>query len=187
MRVFVAVELSEEVRESVGRWVSELRRLGAKVSWVAAENMHLTLVFLGEVSGDRLGVVEAIVCEEALATPGFSMEGVGAGTFGSERAPRVVWAGVEAPPPLADVQGRLTRRLADKGFGVDLRAFRAHLTVGRVRGREGVAALTSAVASATHKRFGTAEVRRLVLMQSHLGAGGARYSIVRTFGLMNEE
>lgn len=182
-RVFVAIELTDSVQAALAGWIRDLRSAGAKVSWVRERNLHLTLVFLGEISSKRVVAVGRIQDEEAVATPVFDVAVRGTGCFGSTQYPRVVWAGVEAPVNLADVQRRLTNRLKAKGFEVDGRAYQPHITVGRVRGREGVAALTSVVASANNIDFGKVTVRRLVLKQSLLGPEGAEYSTRWASGL----
>ena len=184
IRCFIAVELDEAVRAALGHEVDRLRRVGAKVSWVRPENMHLTLVFLGEIMAKRLEAVCGIMDGEAGSAAPFRLRVEGTGTFGSVRVPRVVWAGMPDPPAsLAALQGGLTERLLGKGFEVDRRAYTPHLTLGRVRGAARAAELTSAIASANNIDFGALSVTRIVLMQSHMEAQGVRYSMVHESGL----
>lgn len=177
-RVFLAIDMPPDVREAVAAAQQALMRTGARVSWVREENIHLTLVFLGEVIPKRIATVcEAMdaICSQA---PGFSVRVAGAGFFGSPSHPRILWVGIVDPPDaLTALQRALTDRLAGRGFEVDRKRFKPHLTIGRVRGAAGVDALTSALAMANNASFGTVPVQRVFLMQSHLESQGVRYTI----------
>ncbi|MBI4839470.1 MAG: RNA 2',3'-cyclic phosphodiesterase [candidate division NC10 bacterium] len=82
MRLFVAVNLPSEVRERLATVQDRLRRAKADVSWVRAENIHVTLKFLGDVEAKRLERVRPALAEEARAGAPFSMEVSGVGSFG---------------------------------------------------------------------------------------------------------
>ena len=184
VRVFLAIELSDAVRDELTRAQRPLKALPVRVSWVRPENLHLTVLFLGEIVPSRVATVATILDDACAAHPPFSFEVTGLGTFGSPRRPRVIWAGVPDPPDaLRGLQQALRTDLRVAGIDVEIRAFRPHLTLGRVRGPQGEPQLTSAVASANNTRFGEVSVQRVQVMQSQLDASGARYAILRESGL----
>ena len=138
--------------------------------------MHLTLVFLGEVMPRRIATLVEIMEEAARHARCFDLNAAGTGTFGGPRSPKVIWAGVQDPSgSLVALQVRLTEQLAGRGFAVSRKAFSPHVTLGRVRGRQRVAALTAAVASANNTCFGIVPVQRVSLLQSTLSPAGSHY------------
>lgn len=176
VRAFIAVDLAPAVRAELARVIGEWKRAGADVRWVREENLHLTLVFLGSVEVRRLDAVRPLMDALAAEVAAFELTAAGAGTFGPRSAPRVLWSGFAAPPAgLMTLQQGLTDRLAERGFDVTGKAFQPHVTLGRVRSRRGLAALTAAVASANNRSFGVVPVQRIQLMQSLLSPQGARY------------
>jgi 2'-5' RNA ligase len=178
IRAFIAIEVGDEVRRSLKRLQERLRYCGATVSWVRPENIHLTLVFLGDVWPRQVGAIAESMDRIAAATPAFRFEVEGLGFFGSDRSPRVLWAGVEEPAGLlAGLHPPLLESARQVGVQVEMRAFNPHVTFGRVRSRRNVDALTAEVASAKNTRHGNVAVGRVVLIKSRLGPEGARYSI----------
>lgn len=181
LRLFIAIDLHDEVRRSLSRLQDDLKETGANVSWVRPSNIHLTLVFLGDVVEKRVPGIKAVLDERAVDVEPFRFEVREAGCFGSARAPRVVWVGVhEDGGQLQALQAGVSRALHEIGFEAERRKFKPHLTLGRVRSPKGVGALTSALASAKNSALGWVEVDRLSLYQSRLDPEGAPYSVLHT-------
>lgn len=173
MRAFLAVPLDETLRAAVHRAVEDLRGAGADVAWVAPENFHVTLQFLGEVPDD-------VQLDFSPPGPPFEVELAGIGMFGD----RVVWAGVRgAVDRLAD----LARRAAEAGERIGVpredRPWSAHVTVGRVKSRKNLDRLRARAERWKEQRFGAWAVRACVLMRSLLTPRGAVYSVVNEFPL----
>ncbi len=184
LRAFIAIEINDGVRKSLAGLEEALKASGARVGWVAPANIHLTLVFLGETFAARVPELAAALNAIAAGTPRFSCEVAGAGFFGSPRSPRVIWVGVrEEAPVLPGLQARLAEAVCALGFHVEDRAFKPHLTLGRVRTRHRVDELTSLLQSANNTRHGSVDVCRLLLMQSHLEHQGVRYSVLHSSAL----
>lgn len=184
LRVFIAVEISEEVREALRRLQDTLKRAPARVGWVAPENVHLTLAFLGDVFRAALPGFEAALDAVALDAAPFRFEASGAGYFGSARSPRVLWVGVsDESGGLGRLQERVATAARGLGLKVEDRPFKPHLTLGRVRSPQGAHELTSLMASAKNTGCGWVDVQRLLLMQSHLEHQGVRYSILHASAL----
>lgn len=177
-RCFVAIEASEEVRAAAARLQEKIRRTGAHVSCPKAGNLHFTLAFLGDISPESAGGLAARLDAEASAANPFTLSVSGVGTFGSPRALRVVWAGVENSPALNGLQGAVAGAVRDAGLPVDDRPFHAHLTLARVKSSRGAGALTSLIPSIKSVRLGEVPDTRVLLMRSHLDQPNARYSLL---------
>jgi len=137
VRTFIAVKVSDSVRESLTNLIGDLGDSGADVKWVAPENLHLTMKFLGNVLETKIDEVAAAVSRacEGISRFGISLEGVGA--FPSIRRPKVVWVGViKGKDVLINLNKNIEAELEPIGFERERRRFSPHLTIGRLR-REG--------------------------------------------------
>lgn len=176
MRLFVALNPPAEERERLHEATLPLREAGLPVRWAAPEAIHLTLKFLGWVRPEQVDRIVEVVAEAASKTQPFEMPVRGFGAFPSLRRPRVIWAGVEATPPLRCVKHDLEWLLAPLGFEREVRAFQPHLTLGRAR-KEAQAGdfrdFETLVAEADY--LSSFPVETVDLMQSRLSPAGARY------------
>jgi 2'-5' RNA ligase len=176
VRLFVAINLPDAMRQDILRVVEPLRRLGLPVKWVDATGIHLTLKFLGEVSAPRVGELSAAVARAAGRARAFTLPVGGFGAFPSEAHARVVWVGCEAVPALELLQHDVEREFAALGFPLEGRPFRPHLTLGRAnrQARGGVPHLTEPLARLVY--HGEVVVRSVELMESRLAPTGAHYT-----------
>lgn len=128
MRLFLAVGFDTEIRDALCEAIRRLRACCESGRFTERENLHLTLVFLGEVPAGRVGFVKEAM--EQARIPAFMLCIGGVGFF---RRPGgdICWAGVERSGALAAAYGELCGKLAEKGFGVEKRPYRPHLTLGR--------------------------------------------------------
>jgi 2'-5' RNA ligase len=188
-RLFVALEPPDPVRRRLAALADELRRAAGRaageVRWVAPENVHLTLQFLGAVPEERVPAVEAAL-RDAAATAGrpLSLSLHGAGGFPNARRPRVLWAGLEGDVPLlAALVTELGARLAKLGFPPEDRPFAPHLTLGRAKDGRGAPGLAGALAAATQAEATPWRATELVLFESHLSPKGPRYEVIARAGL----
>lgn len=186
MRCFVAVDVPAEVRARVAELIGRVRQAAprADVRWSSVETLHVTLKFLGEVPDARVGHVERALARVASGHAPLALEAGGAGGFPSASRPRVVYVGILGQATeLARLAGAVDGALETLGFPRERRAFRAHLTVGRVRsprGAEGLAGALRAEAGATAGAWTAAEV---VLYRSRLHPTGAVHDVVARFAL----
>lgn len=179
VRAFIAVKLEADVRQALAEVQTKLKRSGAHVGWVQPENIHLTLVFLGNIGSNGIpGLSSGLDGISARKAP-FSLEVNGIGSFGGKR-PKVVWAGVEGSgmAALNVLQAEVAALVTSQGFVLEERAFHSHLTLGRVRSPRGAAELVSAMEAVKDIRFGTIAVRSVYLMRSQLQPQGPVYSVI---------
>jgi 2'-5' RNA ligase len=135
-RGFIAVDLSERVREALRALSAELAAgtPGPPLRWVRPESIHLTLQFLGETDEAKAPQIAAALDDIAADSKRFTL-GLGElGCFPNPRRPRVVWVGVAGETEaLGRLQARVERAMAALGWEPEKRAYQAHLTLGRVK------------------------------------------------------
>jgi RNA 2',3'-cyclic 3'-phosphodiesterase len=137
VRLFIAIELDGTAREAIAaeqkRIASSMRDARGSLKWVRPEQMHLTIVFIGEVDEARAASIVEVVCRPVAAVP-FDLVFQGAGVFPPHGAPRVLWIGVSRGlAELTDLQREMASRVANCGMELESRPFHPHLTLGRWR------------------------------------------------------
>jgi 2'-5' RNA ligase len=132
MRAFLAVELSDEIKESYRRFVDEGRRRWRELRWVRVESAHLTIRFLGETSGKQAEKLRAELEAASAALRPFRIALGAGGAFASRRVPRVLWLGVEGgKEDLSRVAREAEAAARRAGFAAERRPWNAHLTLAR--------------------------------------------------------
>ena len=183
MRLFVAAELPAGLRDRLGSVQESLRQAPLPVRWVRPEGIHLTLKFLGEAPQTRLGEITAALRAAGEGIAPFHLEACGAVPFPVRGTPRLVWVETrgdrEAARRLAAAIDAATARI---GFPAEAREYRAHLTLGRVKGpgRGEWRAMLERVAG---QAAGPFDVREYVLFHSRPGPEGAVYTALQRFPL----
>ncbi len=180
MRLFVAVELDPAVRAAAERTADDLRhqlrptRLDAR--WVASDNLHFTLVFIGQVE-DAAAQSFVAAIERPFNQAPFSLRLGRCGAFPPSGPPRVLWIGLgEGADGLRQLQAEVVRRLQPLGFEPEARPFSAHLTIARVRDVSRAAARDArAIVTAASVPDAGYLVTRVTLFRSHLSPKGSRY------------
>jgi len=127
MRLFVAIDLPEAVKDHLGIICCGVPR----ARWVLPEQMHLTLRFIGEVDG---GLFRDI-CEELAGIHGeiFSLQLEGVGFFPPRGKPRVIWVGLHKLDALLRLRYRIESRLIALGLEPEARKFSPHITLARLK------------------------------------------------------
>ncbi len=168
IRLFVAVPLPEEVRRRLVGLNSGLK--GAR--WVAEENMHITLRFIGQVDETGAGDIDQRLGE--VRAPAFDLALAGLGCFESGGRGRSVWAGVGKSESLAYLRDKVESAVVRAGLEPEGRKFKPHITLARFKK---VPSRRLAPMLAEHGGFsaGPFLIDRFVLLQSHLSHKGAAY------------
>lgn len=187
MRSFVAVEVDSSVKDALLRIIDRLRRVPADVRWVARENMHLTLKFLGEIDEAQAARLRELLRVETSRFAPLELEFVGLGRFPPQGAPRVVWAGCRGDvDKLKGLAAAVERTAKETGVPPEERPFSAHLTIGRVKSPRSGRALADAIAGFADDPFGKQTVRSFTLYKSTLTPDGPIYEAVERFELRQE-
>jgi RNA 2',3'-cyclic 3'-phosphodiesterase len=177
IRGFVAVLLPDGVRARLAATAGELRTQAPGLAWVRAENLHLTLRFLGQIEPRTLEGVREAVKHAARSVAPFALTLGGLGGFPAGRPPHVVWAGVRSgAAELAALHAALESALIAQGIPGEGRPFHGHVTLARARDRRGARGFVDRLGEAPP--FGEVRVTALHLMRSELDPRGARYSVL---------
>ncbi len=180
MRCFIAIDIDEATRSRIEELQEQLQREAqfgkSDAKWVAPENIHLTLKFLGEVRDADIAEVCRIVADTAGDHERFAVEAANVGSFG--RPPRVVWVGIDDAGNLAKLQKDLDERLADAGWPTDQKQFHGHLTLCRVKNTQAGKMLANVLKHQEPVSVGTIFVDSLCVYSSDLTAAGAVYALV---------
>ena len=186
-RLFIAIALPEDVRRCIAdfqrEWQGGLR--GKFIRWTPVEQVHLTLRFLGDVSSAAVPELEAALRRACEGVAGFELSAGGSGCFPDARKPRVLWIGVSgAVEALAELQARVVQETQTWGE-VEARAFRAHLTIGRVKNAPPPALreIAHCAQTLTCGELGHWRVSEVLLMRSELSSAGARHSTLAKIAL----
>lgn len=180
MRLFVAIpfppDLALRASEILPASLPGLRR-------VKAENLHLTLAFLGWTPDERLDEVISAATEAAATVSPFTLAFDRAGRFPERGRPRVVWLGIaEGAPSVLDLGTGVYAGLRSRGLRFDDRPLAPHLTLARVAD-DATAAEAKTVGAALGEvsvpsvRF---EVTEIAVVRSILSPKGPRYTALAT-------
>lgn len=174
MRLFVAVDIPENILATLDALVAQLRP-SARIQWSPAHNFHITTKFIGEWPDERNGEVDATLRRLTGRAP-FQVSVRGLGFFPNARAPRVFWAGVDAPPGLGELASDTDRALASLGIESEKRKYSPHLTLARIKEPVPLGPLHAAVSELPSTEFGAFTTDRFCLYQSRLQRGGSVYT-----------
>jgi 2'-5' RNA ligase len=188
VRAFVSIELPEETKRNL----SEVERVlgGSRYSfvrWVKPENLHLTLKFLGNISGARVDDSISAMKDVAKEVSSFHLDFLQLGAFPDLKQPRIIWVGIGGEvEKLSLLQQKVESALTSRGFAVESRPFVPHLTLARLR---------EETLYGEKKKFGARvvgagieldcplEVTTVSLMKSQLTPQGAIYTCMAAVGL----
>lgn len=128
MRLFIAINFEEHIKNPLQDIITELKKSSIQGKFVNKENMHLTLEFLGEINDNKVEAIKNAM--DQISTKSFSMELSGIGYF-KRREGNIYWVGVKENDILYKTQAELHNMLLGKGFDLEDRQYKPHLTLGR--------------------------------------------------------
>lgn len=194
MRLFVALEIDQEIRVRIASFMTDMRGLAPAVRWVQPESLHVTLKFIGERPDATVKDIETAL--RRISGKPFQLSFRGAGFFPSEKSARVFWIGIHADTGLADLAGQIERSLVPLGIEPEKRAFSPHLTLARAGNGSGApsrqkgdrpnrqfSALQSKLSTMPAPDFGTMNAAEFFLYRSQLSSRGAQYTKIARFPL----
>jgi 2'-5' RNA ligase len=194
MRVFLALDIDEDIRNKIARFMESVRDFAPEARWVRPESLHVTIKFIGERSDEEVEEIESSL--RTIEAGGIEMNIRGYGFFPTARAPRVFWIGIEAGPPLPDLAAMVDEKLASIKIPKEAHAYNPHLTLARGFGGSGSPGwrkgdgpnrsfqrLQEKLSALPSVEFGKMTACQFFLYQSQLLAGGSRYTKLASFPL----
>jgi len=185
LRSFVAVEIPAEIQNALASSSAPLQTALPKplVRWVAPQNVHLTLKFLGDVSPANLERLAEALKVEAAEHETFTISVSGLGAFPNPRRARIIWIGLDAPAALLALLRGVEAVTSRLGYASEERPFSPHLTIGRVRQNVSGADLQQvryALEGTSIGALGTFRVDAVHIFKSDLKPGGSVYTHLYT-------
>ena len=185
MRLFVALDLSDEIRHAIGDVIAKLRPDSRGARWVRPEGMHVTLKFIGETDPSKLDPILAAL--SGIHPPqAFDIKVRGVGFFPDGRRPRVVWCGIESSSSLSNLAAEMDHSLEHLGIAREKRAYVPHLTLARFKSPERLDNLVRTAQTLEECEFGSVHETEFHLFQSFLKPSGADYKKLATFPFLGE-
>jgi 2'-5' RNA ligase len=185
VRLFIAIDIPEHIRTGFISLLKEFRAVAPQVKWVRAENLHVTLKFLGETESAKLGALQNVLAGVRSADP-VNLEFRGLGFFPNEKRPRVFWAGMEASPNLKTLAADIDQAAHRLDFPLEERPFAPHLTLARFSLPGIPPKLLQSVNEKSAQSFGSLSAREFHLIESKLKPTGAEYTTLQTFRFATE-
>lgn len=184
MRLFVALDLPEEVHHRLRDLIARLTKQCPDARWVRPEGMHITLKFIGHVDPAKADAIRLALQPIRSHAP-VEMQIRGMGFFPNDRRPRVVWCGVDATPNLAELAAQIERSLEPLGIEPESRAFTPHLTLARINAedvrRAQIEKLAAAATELENASFGSARESEFYLYESITKPSGAEYKRLQAY------
>jgi len=192
MRIFIALDIDDAIRQRLARFMDGVREFASDARWVSSESLHVTLKFIGETPAGKveeirrtLGAVQGQEMEISFRDYGY---------FPTAKSARVFWIGIQAGTELAKLAATIDDAVAALGIAKDDRAFSPHLTLARSgsgvphrRKEDGpnrtFQRLQEKLSALPAPEFGSMTAREFFLYQSQLLRGGAKYTKIARFEL----
>lgn len=183
LRLFIAIETPPEIRLQLVSICDQLRESGADVKWEPDEKLHATLKFLGSTDEGLLPEIVSIITGVCQTMTPVSVKYGGVGCFPNQRAPRIIWIGMEdLKGDMGLLQQKIETSMVPLGFKREERAFHPHVTLGRVKSEKRIGSLLRMMESITFESQPVI-IKEVALVKSELKASGSVYTILNTIPL----
>ncbi|NOZ63108.1 MAG: RNA 2',3'-cyclic phosphodiesterase [Calditrichaeota bacterium] len=184
IRTFIAVEIPQEIRNQIASFQTELKKNGGKVAWVRAENMHLTLKFLGDTEEKLIDEIGEKLKTAVQGKEPFRIRVKGIGAFPNFDRARVFWIGVdEGGEKLAALASQIDKQVSHLGFEKEKRKYSAHLTIGRVKDSRSIDLVKKRILENKDFSAGEFTAKSIFLIKSQLTGAGPIYTILKEIKL----
>jgi RNA 2',3'-cyclic 3'-phosphodiesterase len=194
MRLFIALDLDDAIRQHIARFVEGVQGFAPEARWVKPESMHITLKFIGEQPEPAVEPIKLALRTVHVNPTEIQFRGYG--FFPTVKSARLFWLGIEAGPQLAALALAIDQKMATLGIPKEDRAYSPHLTLARGSGGSGsprwrrrdrpnraFERLQEKLTSLPSPEFGTMTPREFFLYQSQLSPKGSKYTKLERFAL----
>jgi 2'-5' RNA ligase len=179
IRTFIAIGITPDVRRAAEKLIDLLRPVTADVKWVAPENLHWTLQFLGDVDELEIPAVCTAVSTAAAQIEVFDLQVRGVGAFPSADRPHTIWLGAGAgSQAIIALQKAIEKKLKHLGYRGEERRFVPHITLGRTGRKSRPRPLVRELTALAEYDGGTMLVQEVAIYASQLGPTGPTYAVL---------
>lgn len=169
-RLFIALPLPTEVKETISQWSIYMKEQWPFRKWVHLVDHHITLPFLGACSEQQVKEIEAQLAKLAAGASEFTVFLNGIGTFGMPKKPRILWAGVDGDTAeLSVFQKKIAEAMEPIGFAKENRPYRPHVTLAKNYKYEEFPFDELERLHVWEEKDAKWQVREIVLYETHLG------------------
>jgi len=177
MRLFIAMEIPEHIKQQIAQIQDQLKKAGADASWTRSEGIHLTLKFLGEAAESKVPDILKCLQQAAGGAASFQLSVAGVGAFPHLKNPRVLWIGlIGEREKLMLLQASVEKEMETIGFAPEERTFSPHLTLARIKFPKPRFSWQQVVEPVRNRALGEFSVNAISLMKSELNRTGAVYT-----------
>ena len=177
MRSFIAIKLSDEIKENINKFVYRLKETNADVKWIETDNLHLTLKFLGEIEDKLIEEIKKEVENVIRNFSKFEISLQNTGKFPERGKARVIWIGIKkGDKNITDLISNTENSLVRFGFKKESRNLTPHITIGRVKSHKNLEKLEKILYDSIDTKFGEMLVENIIFMKSELSAKGPKYT-----------
>jgi|HubBroStandDraft_1064217.scaffolds.fasta_scaffold231070_2 2'-5' RNA ligase len=194
MRLFVALDIDDAIRERIARFAEGVGPFAPDARWAKPESLHVTLKFIGEQPEPAVEPIKAAL--GSIRASAVEIRFGGYGFFPTAKSARVFWIGVDGGSQLTALAAVVDERMAGLGIAKEERVYSPHLTLARGAGGSGsprwgkgdgpnrsFQRLQEKLAALPAPEFGTMTAREFFLYQSQLSPKGAKYTKLARFAL----
>jgi len=180
VRLFVALDLNDDIRAALEAAIAALRPLAKNARWSKPEGMHVTLKFIGHVGPEKLDPIRVVLAMVRSGAP-VELQIRGLEFFPDTRRPRVIACGIAASANLAPLASEIERSLEPLGIPREERKFTPHVTLGRQRDFRGEDDLVHAAETVASRDFGSTRATEFHLYESFTKPSGSEYEKLASF------
>jgi 2'-5' RNA ligase len=181
LRTFVAIDFSPEIIRKINDVINYFKTQTPEkaLKWVAPENLHLTVKFLGDVPDNKIEQVKMLINQALENVKSFEIGVEKLGMYPNPGSPRVVWLGITGGEPLKEIHKKLESQLQEAEIEPEKRSFSPHLTIARVRrnaDKQTVKEIGEALSKFKVDSLGKCLINHVVLYKSELTPKGPIYT-----------
>lgn len=177
-RTFIAIKvpLNESLKDMLTTLKSTFKT--SKINWIKDDSCHITLHFIGNTSPEQIEVIKKIITEIAIKHPVSDIIMEGIGTFEHNGQPSVIWAGLKNCQNIVALRADIAIQLRQAGFTLEERAFKPHLTLGRIKVLNDKMPFIATLSDFKNMSFGKLHVDVIHYYESILHAHGPEYKLI---------
>lgn len=182
-RTFIAIKIpvSKQTAELIQDIKQELN--DEKIKWVEIYQMHITIFFVGDTDVTMIEKISLQLGKLLKAQKSFKLSCKGLGLFKNITNPRVLWLGIENSESLQNLKKDIDGLMNSLGFEIEERAFKPHLTLGRIKYIKDKSKLKTLLEKYKDFEFQNFNIDKVIFYESELTSKGAVYKVIEQFHL----